>query len=169
MSTIHPDALTAKVAARNKVNAEAIRLSHAARAAFEPLLGQKVASVHGGLVKKYEHLKPAGNVPDGDGWPSGTFSIYQSNGYKSVGFGVRVHEVTQGRDASHQHAHYAEAHFTVGEIDERGFLMRLYQPFSARTDYTAEEVKEARRQISELDEQLRKLKGEICEFGQYDN
>jgi hypothetical protein len=59
---------------------------------------------------------------------------------------------------------YAKAQLSIGKIDDTGILLELFQPTELRTDYTAQEIDEARAEAYRLESEARDLRHKIREF-----
>jgi hypothetical protein len=59
---------------------------------------------------------------------------------------------------------YSKAELSIGKVDETGVLLELFQPTELRTDYTAQEIDDARAEAYRLESAARELRHSIREF-----
>ena len=123
--------LAARVRARNIVNAEASKLALEFELVFKPLVGRKILKVDGDFLRSVAKL-----IPGGDFWRN------RSN--YSLAWTVKACEEVQGSRA----CIYEEATFYVGTL-EGLVLVSLYEPFTAKSDYTVTKVQAARDKYKE--------------------
>jgi hypothetical protein len=159
---IYDNALQAKIAARNEVNAIANARFADAVAALQPFVGQKVCKVDGSLLAKVEKaLTPT------EGGRGGEPHTWYSTGHGySVTLNVKV--CTSARTkGDYQIAHYAEDTIYLGDLSN-GVLTRLYDAPNRRTDYSEDFVRAARLEVEKADKAKREAESKVHYFGLYD-
>jgi len=167
MMKIYDNELDAKIAARNEVNALANESYQAAADALRPFVGQKVCKADGSLLKKVqEALPPSIQQSNGD-----AHSWYSTGHGYNVVLNVKTSKCTRGKNWTPQNdyqvASYAEATLYIGHL-QNGVLTGLYDAPAYRSDYTAEFVREARKEAAIADEAKRAAESKIHYFGMYD-
>lgn len=148
--------LESRIAARNLANAEANRLAPIFRANFAPLVGQKIMKV-GGLMAKYEKL-----VPEITKHPN------LLHMYRYPGMGYTLNYVVK---ACVEHepcgCSYEEVSIYVGELRD-GVLTKLMDWEDRPTDFTVEQITQARKACDEARKALHKAESGLFGFGEYD-
>lgn len=154
--------LDAKVAAVNKANAEANRLRPLFIEAFRPFVGKKILT-HSGLAQKPKEIVAKLLPPwKPDGYTTPT--TYREPSNFSLRFTVKVCVNTPTGDGCAYH----EATFTVGELD--GYNLKdITEPAGQlRTDYTAAEVRQLRKNIDEAEKAKHDAESKLSPFSRYD-
>lgn len=158
MREIYDNALSAKIAARNEVNAIANASFADAIAALQPFVGQKVCKVDGSLLEKVKKALPDTSL-DPHCWYS------TGHGYSLV---LNVKVITSAATkGDYQIAHYAEATVYLGHLSN-GVLTELYDAPSYKTDYTEDFVRAARLEAESADKVKREAESKVHYFGMYD-
>jgi len=148
------DALKARVVAVNRCHAEAKRVFAEMVAVFTPLVGQKLDKADGGFLEKIKKLLPATpNTP--------RLQVYRGSSSYSLYFVVKTCEVCDG------HGHYHEIGVYVGNM-ENGVLTSMYENFSARDDYTVEDVLQKRADYRAAKAVFDKAQSALHPFGEHD-
>lgn len=158
---VHANALAAKVAARNEVNAFANASFQTASDALKPFVNQKVCKVDGSLLEKVKRALP---VLDGGHFPQTWYST--GHGYNLV-LNVKTCVSAKGKTSDYQLAHYAESTVYLGHLDN-GVLTGLYDAPRYQTDYTEDFVRAARLEVEQADKAKREAESKIHYFGMYD-
>lgn len=153
--------LEAKVRAVNKANAEANRLQPLFINAFRQFVGKKILT-HNGLAQKpkqvVENLLPP-FVADGYKTPH----VYRNPSNYVLRFDVKTCE----QNGEHTCA-YHEASFYVGELDGYDLKNVATEYIPLRADYTAEEVRQLRKNLDEAEQAQREAQSKLGPFGRYD-
>ncbi len=149
----HTSRLAAKVEAKNKVNARALAITGAYLAAIAPFVGQQIYKADGDFLKKFKAALPEG-VPGDYFFPS-RYNLVRV---------VRDHAEVNGSYSETQ-----EASVYLGKCDGP-ILTELYQPMpeNFRTDYTVEEIVQARKALTEAKRAVSAAESALCGFGEYD-
>lgn len=154
--------LDAKVAAVNKANAEANRLRPLFIEAFRPFVGKKILT-HSGLAQKPKEVV-AKLVPPfvADGYT--TPHVYRDPSSFSLRFTVKICVNMPTGDGCAYH----EASFYVGELD--GYNLKdITEPTGQlRTDYTAAEVQQLRKNIDAAETAKRDAESKLAPFSRHD-
>lgn len=162
MTKIYNNTLTAKIAARNEVNALANASFTDAAKALEPFVGQKVCKVDGSLFDKVKKALPPTISANGAG-PHSWYST--GHGYNLV---LNVKTCASAKTSGdYQIAHYAETSVYLGHLNN-GVLTKLYDAPSYRADYTEQFVREARQEAEKADKVKREAESKVHYFGMYD-
>lgn len=173
----HKTRLEARVAAQNKVNAEAIRLQHELTKFFEPYVGQKVLSVvDNSFLKKIKSQIDA--ILDNGQKRSGCRSYI--SGYRDYTLSVQVQGWEQydraddwtGRDGQMN----VEAIVNFATMENAGVcepktgkIKKICDVnYNLRTDYTAAEVLANRADYKEKNAIAEASKSKLAPFGEYD-
>jgi hypothetical protein len=133
-------ALEAKVAALNHANALIMVLQSDVLKTLVPFVGQKVFNQGNTLSAKVRSALPnLGSNSEVQGW-------YQTSNY-SLTLHVKVCARYAGRDGQYHSCVYQEAYAHLGEID--GHTLKSIGTLGEfRTNYTVEEVKAAREELT---------------------
>lgn len=155
----HSSNLSAKVAARNSVNARMREKAQAFFAAARPFVGKKVKTVNGDFTQAFrDALAPLTGERNGDFWLSSSYSL------------ARVFKACENGPRS---SHYAEATLYIGEIDGQTLASVHYaETFNAenyRTDYTPEAIAQAREEVKAARAVLQRAESALAGFGEHDN
>ena len=118
--------LAARVVATNKAHKYAVELQSKLRAAFAPLVGQKILKADGSLLAKYETLAPqcAGN----------DLHVYRHNSNYSLAWCVKACESVPPHGCV-----YYEVTAYVGDLEGQ-VLKSLSPALELRSDYTVKEI-----------------------------
>lgn len=164
---IYDSELSAKVAARNEVNALANRSFPDAVEALRPFIGQKVCKVDGSLMEKIKKALPptmSANGSEAHSWYS------TGHGYNLV-LNVKTAACSKGKgwtqSNQYQTAHYAESTVYLAHLSN-GVLTGLYDAPNFKTDYSEEFVRDARQEVERADKARRAAESKIHHFGLYD-
>lgn len=145
--------LAAKVRAVNAAHAEANRIFPILQEFFKPYVGQQVLLQGGGLLKKIKNKLPKFE---------NLHVFMDSNTRYSLKWEVKACEHVQGE----QHVVYHSVTIYVGNID--GLILKdVYPEFSAKDDYTVEEIEAARLEYKRLKELADNAKSALAPFGEY--
>jgi hypothetical protein len=149
--------LRAKITARNRVNAEAMRLAPLVQAAVTPLIGQKVQLANG---EKSAKLKAA----------IAPFSYASLNiqVWFSVTYSLQMHVKTSEQPEGSYGCFYQEETVFLGDLNN-GTLSKLYDLPKLRMDYTFDEITAARASVKQAREALRLEESKLVNFGEHDN
>lgn len=164
---VYDTALDAKIAARNEVNALANASFPDAVTALQPFVGQKVCKADGSLLEKVKKALPptlSANGSEAHTWYS------TGHGYSLV-LNVKTCTCSKARNATptndYQIANYAESTLYLGDL-QNGVLTKLHNAPTYKTDYTADFVREARKEVEQADKAKREAESKIHHFGMYD-
>lgn len=153
--------LAAKISARNSVNAVANAMLPEILEAVKPFLGKKVALQGGGMSAKLDAALK-------------TFRSYVT--MNQIWFSARRYslEVTFKTCVSIRDGNggcvYAEQAVTFAELErDNGNLKQLYPARTFRTDFTAKEVEDARKEVTVARDVMRAAEWKLVGFGEHDN
>lgn len=149
-------ALVAKVAAINRCHKEAKRVYAEMVAIFAPLMGQKLDKADGSFLEKIRKLLP--QMPN-----SARLQVYRMSSGYSLGFNVKTCEMIEGTHGCLYH----EIGVYVGDMNN-GVLVKMYDKFSARDDYTIEEVLQKRNEYGKAKEAFDAAQSALHPFGEHD-
>jgi hypothetical protein len=150
------DALKAKVAAVNRCHAEAMKLFPQMVAIFAPLVGQKLDKVDGGLLEKIKKLLP--EFPN-----THKLQIFRGSSSYSLYWTVKTCEMI----GSTHTCCYHEIGVYIGNMNN-GVLTSLHDSFSARSDYTVDEVAALRVDYKAKKKAADEAHSALSHFGEYD-
>ena len=141
------------VDARNQLNTRAMAAEAELLAILTPWIGRKIrkTSGHGGWVAKLEPV-----IREFSDRGDRTWLTCQ---HRWVMLECQSMLQLQPHGVS-----YAKAQLSIGKIDDTGVLLELFQPTELRTDYTAQEIDEARAEAYRLESEARELRHKIREF-----
>jgi hypothetical protein len=169
---IHATALEARIVARNRAHAEAIKLHAVIAPIFAALVGRVLFKSGGGFLAKVAKLLP--EMP----WNENGLRIYHESGSNyRLAWVIKCSESYRGdgRDPGYTPCCYEEASCTIGEISNdwtgqtpSGILKNISPPPAFRTDYTAAEIIAARAKVKVAEEALSDAKSGLEDFGEYD-
>lgn len=148
----HSSILEAKVAARNRCNMLVVDYAKKAIEALTPFLGKKIVLISkGGYSDKVKAALAAtmGELPCNGALHVWTHAESTYSGY-SVKVRVNVSEQYHCEKMDRSGHVSAESVIYVAKVDDQGIMTEFYEHMnldSYRTDYTAEEVREARAGI----------------------
>lgn len=151
------DLLSARVKAVNRANECAKQLYPVLREVFEPLVGQKVLTADGSLMKRIKDKLP--ELPN-----TGRLSVHFNCGTIGhlVGFTINTCENVPPHFCT-----YHNIGLYIGWVRD-GILTELAEPFDGRTDWTAEEVLQAREEYKAAQKAAEQAKSKLGPFGEYD-
>jgi hypothetical protein len=160
--TIHPTVLAAKVAARNRLNAELNRVDPLLNEAFKPFLGKKIIKADSTLTEAAKAVIPM-KYEHGCG-----LAFYHDRSEYALHFRFYCDEIGD-RGNSHTLSTRAEHGISVGTIE--GQVLKSLWPVLSdrRTDYSVAEIAEARKEIAELKAELSEAEQAISGFGEHDS
>ncbi len=147
----HSSNLAAKVAARNKVNAEIRQSVPILLAAMRPFVGQKIEKVDGSFTRKFKDAMPqVGYV-----WYLSIYNVIRT--FRADAEGPR-------------HTNYQESQVYLGKTSD-GILEELYDFNDAdyRIDFTEAEVYEQRRAVKVARDAMQAWQSKLFYFGEHDN
>lgn len=175
MVPVYPNKLSAHVAASNLVNQIRNDLIRPVYEAWSNMLGRKVLKADGDLTKEAKSIKVGidcekygllkGNCHM---WLDGRSSSHSVRytlwvdvhySYMSGGWG----EIEPEERQSHMKA---ESSLIIGKVENRK-LVNIETPPVFRTDYSVQQVLQARKELKEIEEKVREIKSRICHFGEY--
>jgi hypothetical protein len=154
--------LEAKVAARNSVNRYAFTFCHAAFAALEPFVGQKI--LNQGNVKSAKlvaALPKFSNTPD--------LSVYFESTRWGISMNVNVCVSFPNARGEYCSACYAEQSVYLGDVEKFVLTKLSALPTGLRFDYTVEEIVQARKELNAARDAMRHAEHKVCHFGEHDN
>ena len=145
------------VDARNQLNARAMAAEAELLAILTPWIGRKIrkTSGYGGWVAKLEPVIRAYEVRTGNK----ADRVWLACSVSWISLEIRHTLQLQPHGVS-----YSKAQLSIGKIDDTGILLELFQPTELRTDYTAQEIDEARAEAYRLESEARDLRHKIREF-----
>ena len=158
-------ALEAKVAARNAVNALANQLSPAIFDALRPLVGVKCFNQGQTISEKLRKvLPPLHNEVKAS-------ACYTTGHGYSLSVMFKTSTMYPDRICGeHCCASYAEETVYLADIDRQGLtIAKLYDQFTRRTDYTVDEVKQARADLKAAQSLVSQAQSRLNHFGEHDN
>ena len=144
----------AHVRAVNMANAAAIELYPKLAELFRPLVGTKIEKVDGTLLAKI-----AMTLPEFPCTPA--LHVYKHTSNYSLAWSVKTCVSIPG------YCVYYEATVYVGNM-RNGVLTELSKPFSARTDYTADEVIQKRDVYEKAKQAADDARSDLFPFGERD-
>ena len=154
--------LEAKVGARNQVNRAAQSFYPAAIEALRPFIGQKV--LNQGHVKS---AKLVAALPKFSDTPA--ISVYFKTGAYGISMEVKVCVSYENRSGEQGSACYAEQSIFLGEIYNHTLTKLSPAPTGLRTDYTVEEIVQARKELTAARNAMHHAEHKVCHFGEHDN
>jgi hypothetical protein len=153
--------LTARVKARNRINAEATRLWPLLVEAVKPFVGKKVLKVDLELTAQAKTaLEPI--LESGRQRGFQVFRGYHSE--YSLYMDVKCSEMIVGKSSST----YAEQSLYIGKIDQGILTPNNDNPLVLRSDITVEEILAARLEAEEAQKKLDVAKNKLCGFDMRD-
>jgi hypothetical protein len=150
----HVNALAAQVKAVNAANAAAIRFFPILKEAMKEFVGKSVLKVDGRLTKKV-----TGCVPDFS--DSNVLQVYKHWSENSLAWVFKACE-NRGDNGCVYH----EKVLYVGTLTD-GVLTSLQDSFTARTDYTVEEVTAKREAVEVAEKAARAAMSDLTPFSRY--
>lgn len=175
MVPVYPDKLSAHVAASNLVNTIHNDLIEVAYNLWTSMLGKKVLKVDNTFTKQVKELQLTIDH-ERYGLRQGDCHLYLENGYRhSVRYKmwVDVHYSYTHRywgsdlqDELRESHIRCEARLTIGDI-KNSILTEVRKSVPYRTNYSADVVLQARKELKELQEVEREIKSRIGHFGEY--
>lgn len=149
--------LAAKVKAVNHAHAVANEWCPKLRAIFAQFVGKQIEKKDGPLLEKIKKL-----LPEFPSTPSLHIGRHYSN--YSLAWTVKTSEM----DTEHTCLYY-ETTFYVGDLDHGVLTKILDNECNYRTDYTAEEIAEKRREYNEAKRVADAARDALYPFGEMDN
>ena len=147
--------LAAKVKAINKAHKYANELWPTLAEMFRPLVGERITKVDGTLFAKIVKDFPKfTNTHD--------LQVYRHGSNYSLAWTVKTSEMDSLNTCC-----YYETTLYVGDIDN-GVLTKMSEPYTARTDWTSEEVVALRLDYKEKKKLADNALSALCNFGEYD-
>jgi hypothetical protein len=144
--------LPARVAAKNRANANAMALYDAFTKALAPFVGQKITKANGDLLAKVV-----------DALPSLSFFHYRDSSQYSLRY-VAKESQNLGDGIG---CVYEETSVYIGDL-VNGVLVKLYDRPVIRTDYNENEIKLLRKLAEDARDEARKAESALGSFGLYD-
>lgn len=161
----HESPLAARVAAYNKVNAEANRMYPILRAFFEQFVGKKIA-ISGGMIKQIRDTLP--KVGEG-------FTMHRASDCYSLRYTIYRDEYFE-KSGGYGSSYRAEASLYIGEYNrvsgsfhagcDLEKLLDCFEPL--RTDYTVEEILQARQNFKIASDAKSAAERALYPFGEYE-
>lgn len=156
--------LSLKVKAVNTANMYAKSIYPTLHTYFKQYVGEKIEKVDGSLLKKVKDNIPNIDmdkcVEDGCNI---SFTAYRQTSNYSLSYVAKVCVSNGDGCAYHSSTVY------IGEMNN-GVLENVnYEEPTGRTDYTAEEIVDARKKIEDAKKVVSELERAVNEFGMYDN
>ncbi len=150
--------LEARVKARNQANAYGIELYTKLEPIFHNFIGKQILKKDGPLLTKIQNSLP--KLPYGH-----KEQVYRYQSYYSLMYIVRISEnyTYPGGNAPV----YEEANVYIGHLQDN-ILTAMYEPFTARTDYTVEEVLALRTHYEKYKKLASDALSALNPFGEYD-
>lgn len=153
--------LQAKVETRNRVNRITLSLIPSCLEALRPFVGQKV--LNQGYVKS---AKLVAALPF-----SSTLALhyYISANQYGITLNVKACSVYKNRHGEYGSGCYAEQSVHLADVD--GYVLKELNEVTPtfRTDYTVEEVIQARKELREAEAALSHAQSKLFYFGNHDN
>ena len=148
--------LPAKIKAVNRANEYGVKLYQELEPIFRPLVGQSILNKNGTLAKRFAKLLPE--------LPCTTdLHVYRGDSNYSLAWCVKTCEM----NGDGYGCVYHEITVYIGNI--RGdVLTEICSPFTARTDYTAEEVHANREKYESAKKLADDARSKLYPFGEYD-
>jgi hypothetical protein len=156
--------LQAKVGERNNVNRQAMALLPGILDALRPLVGTKVLNQGAVISQKLRNVLPKfSDTP--------ALSVYYSASRYSFTVTFRTSGIFPGHYPDSQIACYAECSLHLGDIGQNSFILEKVNDTlpNLRTDYTVEEVQQARQDLSAAMDAKHSAERKLCFFGEHDN
>ncbi len=151
----HKTALAAQVAAWNRANAEANKLSVQLAKIFKPFVGKKVTCNGGSLTQRVKTAVPVFScVPE--------LHIWHSSSEYHIHYVVRTSEL-EDKDG-YGGAHYAETYVQVGTLKDH-ILEAVNEPCTnRRTDYTEAEIIAKREAVQKAEQAFHDAESDLSPF-----
>lgn len=151
--------LTARVEAKNLVNAKANEVESKLREIFLPYVGKKILKVDGSLVSEIGEKLAQFNYP-----AQNEFRFWREKLNYSLVFTLSM-SVNIKDHGSHESA---EAKINIGQIDGQILKEINELVYILPTNYSAASIEHARARARELDRQLSVVRSEYTCFGEND-
>jgi len=151
--------LEARVAGVNEAHDYANKLWPKLAAVFEPLVGQKIEKVDGGLLEKVKKQLP--ELPN-----TVAISVNRYHSNYSLSWTVKTCKSVKQPDG-YGHAYYYERSVTVGEL-RHGVLTKLVEQPHFKTDYNAKDILAKREAFKAAEKVYDEAKSALFPFGEYD-
>ena len=154
MNDFASEELKAYIRAVNKSHTEGLRLYPLLSEVFRPFVGQKINKADGDLLLSIKKLLPQ--------LPYDNFvRVSRSGSEYSLAWNIHVSEL-YSTNSGYSSSSYDIAIY-IGNIRD-GVLIDLCAKFSARTDYTVEEVMEKHKVVKEAEKALQQAKSALWPF-----
>lgn len=150
--------LEAKVSAVNKSRALGNKLFPILSAMFSPFVGQKVFKADGTLLKKHQDAVESLNLPY-----DSEINVYRHASDYNLAWTIQA-RVQDDKGSSR----YDSITVYIGGISN-GVLKEMCTEPNYKTNYTAEEVLEARENLKKAKAAVSQAEGKLYPFGEYDN
>lgn len=147
-------ALNAKVKAVNHAHEVAHEVYRRFREALQPYLGQNVTKKDGTLLKKVADKMP--EFPH-----QHDLMVYRNSSDYTLSWTVKTNEHIEGTHG----CLYYERTVYIADIRD-GVIEKFYDDFEARTDYTADEIKEKRAAFDKAEKALQEAKSALWPFAE---
>jgi hypothetical protein len=156
--------LSLKVKAVNTANTYAKYVYPLLHDYFKQYVGQKIDKADGSLLKKIADNLPNLKIEDRteDGCHV-SFMTYRNSSNYTLSYTAKVC-VSNGDGCAYQ-----EVTVYIGDYKHCLLENVRYEEPNRRTDYTAEEIVEARKKIEDAKKVVSELERAVYEFGMYDN
>jgi len=158
MKIIYDSPLAARCAAQNRVNVECNWLSTLTITALAPFLGKKVIKADGTLTAAVRAILPV---------PAEDVQRWLAHSDRALCFNLKVDELTAGTWPGDTRAHYSEAYFYAGEL-ENGVLVKLSEPTDRAANYDPAAVAALRKVAEAARETARDAESACNPFGLFD-
>lgn len=154
--------LQARVNARNRANKIANELYPKLKALFEPWIGKKIQLKDGSLSLKLK--EEANKILDSYYKLSpNSIQVYFVCSNYSIYYVVKTSEPLPNYSVT-----YAETSIYICSTRDQT-LEKIYDPQDRRTDFTVEEITEARKQAEDKRKELQSIEAKYAAFGEHDN
>ncbi len=156
--------LEAKVGERNNVNRQAMALLPGILDALRPLVGTKVLNQGAVISQKLRNA-----LPKFDNTTDLSVSYSASRYSFTVTFRTTGHFPSRWPDT--HIACYSECSLHLGDIGQNSFILENLRDVTPnlRTNYTVEEVVQARKELSAAIDAKHEAERKLCYFGEHDN
>lgn len=151
--------LEARVKAINNANKYALEICPILQEFFRPYIGQKVEKADGSLLAKIADKMPS--LANGN-----ELRVYKHSSDYSLAWIIKTSENCEFNGTFHS-CIYHETVVYVGKLDG-SILKSISNPFSAKCDYSVEEVLKLREINYKAKETARLTESALYPFGEYD-
>lgn len=157
MGRVRTHELAANIKAVNRANAAAMDYQRLLLAYFSQFVGQKVLKADGSFTKKVQDDLP--KLPE-----EYRARTWREGSNYSLSWGVDCTEEATSESGRHTSTTYGKSSFQVGLLDG-DVLASLANPAVMRTNWTVEEVEEARKRADEAERAHRDAVADCGPFG----